>query len=124
MGPIRALVESSPQAGISTPAQTAISTTAGIVLAANAKRKGFWAQNTGTTVIYLSFGLVMPTGTAYHMALGACTAGNDGTGGVYFESNWVGQLNALSSAPGGTFILVEITTGSPDWNLTSDWGIR
>lgn len=123
-GPVRAWVESSPQASASEPAQTAISDTAGLILAANAKRKGFWVQNTGLTVIKLNLSTELPTQTVYHIALAACTGADDGKGGAYFESNWVGPVSAISSAAGGTCVLVEILTGSPDWNQSADWGIR
>jgi hypothetical protein len=122
-GPIRAFIEGSPQAAVSVPAQTSVGAVAGVILSSNAKRKGFWIQNTGTTILYLSLGTTNPTVTAYHVALKGGTGADDGGGASYFESNWVGQVNAIGSAPAGTCVVVEITTGSPDWNQSGDWGI-
>src|SRR5262245_7603012 len=122
--PLRAFVEGSPQVGVSTPAQTSINGTAGVVLAANPKRKGFWIQNTGTTVIKLAFGATNPTQTVYHIALKAASGADDGSGATYFESNWVGTVRAVSSAGGGTVVITEITTGSPDWNQAGDYGLQ
>lgn len=119
----RAWIEGSPQASVSTPAQTVIGTTASIILAANPKRKGLIIQNTGTTVIKLTFGSVLPTQTVYHLALVAAGGADDGTGASYFESSWVGIVNAISSGAGGTFVLTEFMTGSPDWDRAGDWGI-
>lgn len=121
-GPIRVFMEGSPQVSVSTAAQTAQSDTAAIVLAANAKRKGVIIQNTGTTIIKLTFGAVVPTQTAYHVALAACTGADDGKGGIYVDDSWVGVINAISSAAGGTLVITEFRTGSPDWNRAADWG--
>jgi hypothetical protein len=118
----RTFVETSPQIASSTPAQTTQGTDAAVVLAANPKRKGLLIQNTGTTVILLTFGAVLPTTTVYQVALPACTAINDGKGGIYFDESWVGVVNALSSASGGTMVITEFKTGLPDWNQASDWG--
>lgn len=98
-----------PRGIVSTPAQTSVGATAGQLLAINRKRKGLIIQNTGTTVIYLVLGPDTPTGTAYHVALKACSAANDGTGGTYTDDQWVGAVQAISSAPGGTCVITEIT---------------
>lgn len=118
----RAFIEGSPQASVSTPAQTVIGTVASIILVANPKRKGLIIQNTGTTVIKLTFGATLPTQTVYHLALMAGGA-DDGSGASYFESSWVGVVNAISSGAGGTFVLTEFETGRPDWDRAGDWGI-
>jgi hypothetical protein len=123
-GPIRAFVEPSPQATAAVPAQTSVGAAAGIILILNQKRKGFWVQNTGLTVLYLALGEVSPTVTAYHVALAACTGADDGKGGAYFDSNWIGTVRAISSAAGGTCVVAEVVTGAPDWNQSGDWGIR
>jgi hypothetical protein len=120
---MRVLTDPGPVASASTPAQTSIGTTAALVLGANAKRKGLVIQNTGTTVIKLTYGPELPTQTVYHFALGAGTAADDGKGGSWTDDAWVGAVNAVSSGAGGTFVITEITTGSPDWGQASDLGI-
>ena len=121
--PTRTFVEGSPQATVTPPAQTAIGTTAAKVLDENAKRKGLIVQNTGLTTIKLSFGETLPTQTAYHLALKACGVADDGSGAAYFESSWVGIVNAVSDAPGGTCVMTQFESGSPDWDRAGDWGI-
>ena len=120
---VRALVEGSPQQGVSTPAQTSVGGTAGIILVFNAKRKGFIVQNTGTTTLYLSFGATLPTTSVYHVALKAATGADDGSGATYFDDSWVGVVNAISSAPGGTCVVTETVSSGPNWDLASDWGL-
>jgi hypothetical protein len=122
MQPNRAFIEGSPQISASTPSQTSIGTTASAFLAANPKRKGLIIQNTGTTILKFTFGSTVPTQTVYHIALMACTAGDNGTGGTYFESSWVGPMNVISSGAGGTFVYAELAAGSPDWDRAGDWG--
>ncbi len=119
----RAFIEASPQASASTPAQSAVGTDAVLLLAANPKRKGLIVQNTGLTVIKLTFGATAPTATAYHVALAACSSGNDGHGGIFADDAWVGEVRALSSGGGGTCVVTEFTTGSPDWNQSGDYGL-
>lgn len=92
----------------STPAQTAVGAGAGTILNANALRTGMVIQNTGTTIIYLSMGATAPTVTAYHVALAACTAGDDGKGGIYVDDTWTGIVKAIGSAGGGTVVITEI----------------
>jgi hypothetical protein len=117
------LIDIGPQVASSTPAQTSVTDTASLVLITNAKRKGFTIQNTGTTLIKLSFGLTAPTTTAYHVCLKGGTAANDGTGGVYMDDAWVGNVWALGEAAGGTCVITEFRSGSPDWNAALDWGL-
>jgi len=93
-----------------------------MILQANPKRKGLLIQNTGTTVIKLTFGATLPTSTAYHVALRASTGADDGSGGVYLDDSWVGVVNALSSGAFGTLVVTEFKTGSPDWNRAADLG--
>lgn len=121
---MRSLVESSPQTSASLPAQTAVSDTAGVILVANGLRKGFMVQNTGTTILYLAMGSAAanPTATAYHVALKECAVSNDGTGGVYIDDAWVGEVRAIGSAVGGTCVVTEFRLGATDWNKGYDWG--
>lgn len=93
----------------STPAQTSIGAGAGQVLAANENRRGLIVQNTGATTLYLVLGTGTPTATVYHVALKACTAGDDGLGGVYIDDAWTGAVQAIGSAGGGTAVITEIT---------------
>lgn len=120
---VRALVEGGPARTVDTPAQTAVDDTAELVLASNPKRKGFIAQNTSDKVIKLAFGSV-PSQTAYHIALAACTAADDGKGGTYFENSWVGDVYAIASAAGGTFVIHEFEAGgtTASWSQSADWG--
>jgi len=122
---MRQLVENSPQAFASIPAVTSVGVAAGLVLISNSKRKGFLIQNTGTTIIKLAFGSASsaPTQTVYHIALKDCAAANDGSGGVYVDDAWTGDVWAISSAGGGTCVICEFKTGSPDWNAAMDWGV-
>ena len=118
---VRAIVEAGPQQGVSVAAQTGVTTTAGAIVAANMKRKGLVVQNTGTTVIKLLLGTGTPTQSVYHIALKGCDSADDGTGGVYFDDSWVGPVQAISSAMGGTCVITEITAGGPDWDRNADW---
>jgi hypothetical protein len=123
--PNRMLVEGSPQAVASTPAQTSVSNAvAGVILYYNPRRKGFTIQNTGTTVLKLGMGLAaVPTQTVYHVALKGGAAADDGTGATYVDDAWVGDVWAISSAVGGTCVVAEYRSGSPDWNAAGDWGL-
>lgn len=123
--PNRMLVEGSPQAIASTPAQTTVSNVAaGIILYYNSRRKGFVIQNTGTTVLKLAFGVnAVPTQSVYHVALKGGSAADDGTGAVWMDDAWVGDVWAISSAVGGTCVVAEYRSGSPDWNAAGDWGV-
>ena len=118
----RVQIESSPQAGASAPAQTSISDTAALVLVSNPKRKGFMVQNTGTTIIKLSFGATLSQ-TAYHVALKGCSVADDGTGAVYVDDAYAGDVWGISSSPAGTCVISEFTIGSPSWDLSYAWGI-
>src|SRR5688572_14627121 len=104
---VRTFIEGSPQLSVSAPAQTTVGATAVLALGANPKRKGLLIQNTGTTIIRVVLGSVDPTQAAYTFALSACTAADDGKGGSYTDSNWVGQVRVISSEAGGTFVLTE-----------------
>jgi hypothetical protein len=110
-----ALSPNSAQFATSTTANTlpgtnpqTIGASSSAVVNANAARKEVTIVNTGTTFIYLGLGQT-PTTTAYHIALAKCTAANDGTGGTWTSDMWKGAVNAISSAPGGTVVLLELT---------------
>ena len=120
----RALTEGAPQQGSTTPAQTSIGAAAAQVAAVNRKRKGLIIQNTGTTVLKFTFGTGTPTQTVYHFALKACSAADDGTGGIILEENWIGPVQGISSGAGGTFVLTEITAAGVwgTWDVNADWG--
>lgn len=124
MDHVRALVEGAPQQGSSTPAQTTIGAAAAQIVARNVKRKGLIIQNTGTTIIKVTYGSTNPTQTVYHVALAACTAADDGKGGILIDDNWIGPMQGISSAGGGTFVLTEITASgkTADWDANADWG--
>lgn len=120
----RALVEGAPQQGNSTPAQTTIGAAAAAVVARNEKRKGLVIQNTGTTILKFNYGTTDPTQTVYHFALKACSVADDGTGGVWLDDNWIGPVRGISSAGGGTFVLLEVTAAgnARTWDVNADWG--
>ena len=118
----RVWVEPTPIASTNTPAQTAVSDTEGLILAANLARKEVIIQNTGTTTLKLSFGTTAPTQTVYHIALKGCSAANDGSGGVFIESGWIGPIRAISSAAGGTCVILEKKVGDPAWGPSGAWG--
>lgn len=105
----RTSTQAFPRETVSTPAQTAVSNVAGQLIATNRNRRGLVIQNTGTTILYLVLGSATPTSSAHHFALGACSAANDGRGGVYNDDAWIGPVQAISSAPGGTCVICEIT---------------
>lgn len=96
----------------SVPAQQTIGTTSVQVIAANASRKGLSIQNTGTTVLKLGLGQT-PTQTAYHIALRAGGAADDGSSerwdGTISGVVWTGAVNAISPSAGGTVVVTELT---------------
>jgi hypothetical protein len=116
----RMLIDCAPQRQATVPAQVSIADTAATILVSNAKRKGFLIQNTGTTILKLVLGVTNPTQTVYHFALKGGTAADDGTGASYTDDSWVGPVQAISSAAGGTFVMVEFQSGGPDWNAAED----
>lgn len=115
MSTVRAVTEGAPQTYASTPAQMTIGTNAVTILLPNPLRKCVLIQNTGATILKFNFGTVSPTATVYHYALAAGGGADDGTGGVYIDENWTGAITMISSGMGGTFVLTEIQTGSPNW---------
>lgn len=105
------LVHVTPQVGdaVSTAALTSVGATAGQVLAANGNRKGFSVTNTGTTTLYLVLGFGTPTATVYHYPLAACAVTHDGKGGTYTDESWLGAVQAIGSAAGGSCVIAEFT---------------
>lgn len=93
----------------SVAAQTSVGAVAGQILAANDDRRGLTIQNTGTTTIYLVFGSGTPTTSVYHVALAAGASANDGLGGLWTDDAWIGAVQAIGSAGGGTVVILEIT---------------
>lgn len=120
---VRALIEGGPAQGSSTQAQTVVTDTGAVILAANPKRKGLVIQNTGTTIVKLVLGTTTPTQSVYHVALKGCAVADDGSGAAYFDDSWIGPVWAISSAPGGTLVVTEFSANSPDWDLSGDWGL-
>lgn len=108
MNLVRSLIEARQRNTASTPAQTSVGDSEGLILAANDDRKGLAIINTGTTVIYLSLGTAAPTTTAHHIPLAACSSANDGKGGAYFDDAWTGAVRAIGSAAGGSVVILEI----------------
>lgn len=90
-------------------AQTAVGTTAGQVLAANAARKRVMLQNAGTTTIKLVLGAGTPTQSVYHVALPPAGSANDGFSTIYRDEMWTGAVQAISSAAGGLLQVTELT---------------
>lgn len=93
---------------VSTPAQTSTSSSAAVVLSSNASRRSFIIQNTGTVPVKLTFDGTNPTQTAYHLCLSACTVADDGTGAIYMDDQWTGDIRAIS-ASAGTIVITEVT---------------
>lgn len=89
-------------------AQTAVGAAASTILAANAARKCVRVQNTGTTILYLGLGKT-PTITQYHLALPACGVHDDGSSQPWVSFEWIGAIQAISSAAGGTCVVTEET---------------
>lgn len=98
-----------PRENVTAPAQTSVGAGAGLILATNRARRGLVIVNTGTTIIYITYGATNPTTTAYHFALAACSAGNDGKGGVLNDDAWDGEVRAVGSGGGGTIVITEVT---------------
>jgi hypothetical protein len=102
-------IEHANATAVNVPSQTVIDDTAETILSLNTVRRGWMVQNTGTTVIKLALGSTDPTQTAYHISLNACATADDGTGGVYTDDQWVGDVRAISSAPGGTIVILDVS---------------
>lgn len=85
-----------------------VNATSVAILNSNANRKEAIIINTGTTTIFLGLGQT-PTNVAYHVALAACTAANDGSGGTWTTDMWKGAINAIGSTTGGSVCVTEMT---------------
>lgn len=109
-GELQVGVTASPKASsVTAHAQTSVGTTAVALLSANAARKRFIVQNTGTTVIKLGFTATDPTQTSYHVALAACSAADAGDGGTFIDELWTGVVEAISSSASGSVVVTEMT---------------
>lgn len=93
---------------VSTPAQTAITSVASTVLASNVNRRSYMIQNTGIVPVKLSLDGTSPTQTAYHLCLSPGTVADDGTGAVYMDDQWTGDVKAISPSA-GTIVVTEVT---------------
>lgn len=84
------------------PRSVAVGVTSTSVLAANPSRKGSEFENTGTTTISLGLGNAAVAGD--DIVLAPSGAWNGLISGVL----WLGSVNAISSAAGGTLAVVEV----------------
>jgi len=100
--------------GTITEAKTAntpeIVTTAGTVLDANEKRKGFMIQNVGTGVVFVRFGGTASS-TVFHAVLKAGTGDSDGNGGSISQMDGGLIYKGLISIAGTTpkVVVTELT---------------
>ena len=92
----------------SAPSSSAIGTTSSVIIASNSARVRVIVQNTGVTTIYLGLGGT-PTNTNYHLALHPGSAADDGYGTIFIDEMWRGVVNAISSAPLGKVVVMEMT---------------
>jgi hypothetical protein len=79
----------------------AIVTSGGDVIAANAKRKGWMIQNTGTNALFVRFG-TGASATVFHAVLKGGTGDNDGNGGSISQMGPVvyqGIISATGTSP-------------------------
>ena len=90
------------------PANTSVTSTTSVVLAANTARRECTIVNTDVVVVYLGLGQT-PTATAYHIALSPCTVAHDGTGGTYTTDVWKGAINGIVASTSGHVAIVELT---------------
>lgn len=91
-------------------AQTAVATSGTALMAANASRHRLMVQNSGIIPVRLALSTSLPTATAYHVSLNSASAADNGTGGTYIDEMWRGGVSAITSAAGGTVVLMELTT--------------
>lgn len=68
-----------------------------IAINANAARRGFMIQNSGTATLYVLFGVGAST-TVFHVALKACTANDDGSGGLHSQAEGVVYTGTVTVA--------------------------
>lgn len=66
-------------------------------------------QNVGTTRIWILFGAGTPSSSNYHLSLPAGGNANDGSSPPYIDTMWIGQVQAISSAAGGSVNAFENT---------------
>jgi hypothetical protein len=90
-------------AGITSPLfnnPVPVALSAFMLIRENSSRRELIIQNVGTTAIYIGLGFP-PTATNYTIALNACSAANDGTGGILVNDSWIGPVFVLASAASG-----------------------
>ena len=96
-------------ATVNSPGPTTVGTISTTLLAANATRVKVILQNVGTTKIFILFGAGVASDTNYHIALPAGGTANDGSSPLYVDVTWIGAIQAISSAAGGSVQAVEFT---------------
>ena len=102
-------VTSSPKtfSTVTAPSRLVVGVVASTILAVNPSRGLLLVQNVGLTIIYLSFGAVNPTASIYHIALKPGLVVDDGLGAILISDEWIGAIQAISSAVGGAVVVTE-----------------
>lgn len=102
-------VTTSPESLVSSsaPSRVLVGILAVSIIVANTNRGLLIIQNVGTTIIYLTFGLVAPTNTIYHVALKPGIVADDGLGATLITDEWKGDIQGISSAVGGLVVVME-----------------
>lgn len=90
------------------PANTAVTSTSSVILAANTARREVMITNTDVVAVYIAFGQT-PTATAYHIVLRPCTVAHDGSGGSFVSDIFKGAINAIVASTSGHVSVVELT---------------
>lgn len=90
------------------PANTAVTSTSSVILAANTARREVMITNTDVVAVYIAFGQT-PTATAYHVVLRPCAVAHDGSGGTFVSDIFKGAINAIVASTGGHVSIVELT---------------
>lgn len=87
-----------------------IITTAGTIIAANTKRKGFMIQNVGTDAVFIRFGGTASS-SVFHVVLKGGTGDSDGNGGSFSQMDGGLVYKGLISMAGTTpkVVVTELT---------------
>jgi len=86
---------------VSTANTPAIVTTAGVVIAASVKRRGFMIQNVGTNPVFILLG-TGASSSVFHAVIKGGTGDSDGNGGSYsqtFGSVFQGAVSMAGTTP-------------------------